>query len=380
MRANIRDREALLAVSPSALSAYARAAGWTKGDTYGDHSDVYAAEGLPEVILPRTQRLGDYAVVVSRLIEIFAKAAEMDELALYRDLVTADRDVIRVRVAPGDDDGSMTVNNGVNLVRGAHDLLLAAACSLREPRPLYRAGANREANNYLNQVRLGQTEQGSYVVTLLTPVVPQPMQQMLDPNWASDDDPIERQMTWRLNQALTATREATERTIGGESDAFSEAVRQGTSANLCEALVTLIEPFPTLDISLTWARTRPMDTARSVVRFANADAPILREAARLFREREPQPDVCLVGLVQRLKRAEWETDGAITLRAYVDGRIQSVTTVLKQSDYEQAIHAHTIKAPVVLKGELERFGQRWRLLNPDVADVILNEDTSNDGE
>ena len=324
MKANIRDREALLAVSPSALSAYARAAGWTKGDTYGDHSDVYAAEGLPEVILPRTQRLGDYAAVISRLIEIFAKAAETDELALYRDLVTADRDVIRVRVAPGDDDGSMTVNNGVNLVRGAHDLLLAAACSLREPRPLYRAGANREANTYLNQVRLGQTEQGSYVVTLLTPVVPPPMQQTFDPNWASDDDPIERRMTWRLTQALTATRDATERTIGGAREAFSEAVRQGTSANLCEALVTLLEPFPTLDISLTWARTRPMDTARSVVRFANADAPILREAARSFRDREPQPDVCLVGLVQRLKRDESETDGTITLRAYVDGRIQSV--------------------------------------------------------
>ena len=380
MKANIRDREALLAVSPSALSAYARAAGWTRGEPYGDRSDVYAAEGLPEVILPRTQRLGDYAAVVSRLIEIFAKAADTDELSLYRDLVTADRDVIRVRVAPGDDDGSMTVHNGVNLVGGAHDLLLAAACSLREPRPLYRAGANREANNYVNQVRLGQTEQGSYAVTLLTPVVPPPMQQVLDPNWASDDDPIERQMTRRLTQALTATREATERTIGGESNAFSEAVRQGTSANLCEALVTLIEPFPTLDISLTWARTRPMNAARSVVRFANADAPILREAARSFRDREPQPDVCLVGLVQRLKRDEWEADGIITLRAYVEGRIQSVTTDLKQSDYEQAIHAHKTKAPVVLKGELERFGQRWRLLNPSLADVILNEDTLNDGE
>lgn len=380
MKANIRDREALLAVSPSALSAYARAAGWTRGEPYGDRSDVYAAEGLPEVILPRTQRLGDYAVVVSRLIEIFAKAADTDELSLYRDLVTADRDVIRVRVAPGGDDGSMTVNNGVNLVGGAHALLLAAACSLREPRPIYRAGANREANNYVNQVRLGQTEQGSYVVTLLTPVVPLPMQQVLDPNWASDDDPIERRMTWRLNQALTATHEATERTIGGESNAFFKAVKQGTSANLCEALVTLIEPFPMLDISLTWARTRPMNAARSVVRFANADAPILREAARSFRDREPQPDVCLVGLVQRLKRDEWETDGAITLRAYVDGQIQSVTTVLKQSDYEQVIHAHKTKVPVVLKGELERFGQRWRLLNPSLADVILNEDTLTDGK
>ena len=130
MKATIRDTEALKAVSPAALSAYARAAGWSKVETYGDHSDVYAARGRPEIILPRTERLGDYADVVSRLIEIFADAADTDELSLYRDLVTADRDVIRVR-ASENDDGAVAVNDGLDLLRGARDLLLAAACCKR---------------------------------------------------------------------------------------------------------------------------------------------------------------------------------------------------------------------------------------------------------
>ena len=95
MRVTIRDTEALKAVSPAALSAYARAAGWSKAETYRDHSDVYVAHGRPEIILPRTEHLGDYADVVSRLVETFANAMETDELSLYRDLVTADRDVIR---------------------------------------------------------------------------------------------------------------------------------------------------------------------------------------------------------------------------------------------------------------------------------------------
>ena len=68
----------------------------------------------------------------------------MDELSLYRDLVTADRDVIRVR-AGGKDDGAVALSDGVSLVSGARDMLLAAACSLSNPRPLYRAGANRRA-------------------------------------------------------------------------------------------------------------------------------------------------------------------------------------------------------------------------------------------
>ena len=168
MRVSIRDKEPLSEISPAALSAYARAEGWRRTDNYGDSSDVYVSDGLPEIILPRTQRLGDYANVVSQLIEIFADVAGTDELSLYRDLVTADRDVIRVRAAEGD-DGAVSVSDGIDLVCGARDMILAAACSLRDPRPVYRAGANKEAMGYVNNIRMGQTEQGSFVVTLLTP-------------------------------------------------------------------------------------------------------------------------------------------------------------------------------------------------------------------
>ena len=59
--------------------------------------------------------LGDYASVVAQLIEIFARVAERDELSLYNDLVTANRDVVRVRVGESD-DGSLSMNAGVDLI------------------------------------------------------------------------------------------------------------------------------------------------------------------------------------------------------------------------------------------------------------------------
>lgn len=287
MKVSIRDREALSAVSPVALAAYARGAGWIKGEPYGDHSDVYDAEGLPEIILPRTQRLGDYAHVVSQLIEIFARVAEVDELALYRDLVTADRDVIRVRAGGNEGaKGDVPIDAGIDLMCGARDMLVAAACaacSLENPRPLYRTNTIKKARDNLSRMRLGQTEQGSFVVTLLTPVIP--------PH--CDIEPIERRITKRLSDALSAIQKATKILLSG--NIFSEyttlsAIQKvtkrtnGVSANLCEALVTLIEPFPTLDISVVWARTRPLETGRETIRFAKDDAPILREVARSFRQ------------------------------------------------------------------------------------------------
>ena len=64
---------------------------------------------------------------------------------------------------------------------------------------------------------------------------------------------------------------------------------------LGEHLVTLTEPFPTLDVSVTWTHTLPRQTARETVRFGQGDAPILRELGRSFRNREPRWDVQVIG-------------------------------------------------------------------------------------
>src|SRR5437764_952297 len=110
MRAQILDAEALRAISPAALAAYARGEAWSKTEVYGAHADVYAGTDRPEIVLPRTDRLADYASVVSRLLAVFAKITDRDELATYRDLAGADRDVVRIRAFGVNDDGSVPLD------------------------------------------------------------------------------------------------------------------------------------------------------------------------------------------------------------------------------------------------------------------------------
>ncbi len=361
-----------MAVSPAALSAYARGAGWRRHESYRAYSDIYISESQPEIVVPRTERLGDYASVVATLIRAFADVAGQDESSVYRSLVTADRDIVRLKVAESE-DGSVGLEDGVNLVRGARDLVLSAACSLRAPKPVYRAGANREAGDLLKRMRLGQTDHGSFVVTLLTPVVPPPMPTLF-PDEDDPNAPIERRMTRRLVEAVTVARQATERAAAGDESAFEVTVNSGVSANLCEALVRIIEPFPTLDVGVSWARTRPAASPGAVIRFGRADAALLREAARSLRERAPRPEVRLHGFVRLLKRTEAEDDGTIRLATEIDGQQQSVAAVLAQADYEQAVQAHKDRALVVLTGDLERTGQRWRLLNPHLESVVRDDE------
>ena len=327
---------------------------------------------MPEIIVPRTKHLTDYASVVARLIEIFADAAEMSEIALYNDLTTADRDVIRVRV--DGEDGTIGIHSGTSLVSGTRDMLLAAACSLDNPKPLYRASANREAADFVNQVRLGQTEPGSFVVTLLPPVVAPPTQKPLIPGTEDANPPVARRVACRLHDALAATREAIERTMSGDTGVFADAVASGISANLCDSLAQMTKPFHELEVRVTWARTRPMPMAHSTVRFNKDDTSVLSEAARGFRNREPRPDVHLPCSVQKLQRDDGETDGTVTLRTAIEDKIQSVTAVLSQSDYDRAIDAHKGKVPIIATGDLDRFGQRWRLLNPRIVAVITDDE------
>ena len=375
MSLRVVSADSLRAISPASLSAYARLRGWEKAEPYGAHSDVYVATDLPEVILPRTQRLADYADVAARLIQIFAQAVDVDESELLRELTIADRDAIRVRASG---DHTVTVTDGLALIAGAKDMISAAARSLFEPRAAYQGRPAKEVVEYLKRVRLGDVEQGSFVVTLLPPAVPPTVDGLQLPpgrerisgthhnsdEWL-ENEPIERRTTWQLADALGATRDAMAETIGGGGDAFGNAISRGTSANLCKALADMTAPFEALDLSLTWALTRPTPTADTLVRFefTHEDSCVLREAARVLRERSVQTNVRLIATVEGLKRQGRE----VALRTQLDGGARAVVAHLTRRDYERAIDLHKTNAEVEMEGDLECSGHRRSLLNAHIV-------------
>ena len=380
------EESSLRSISPAAVNGYVRSLNWVKDRSYRDVSDVYVGEGLPEIIVPRTRRIADYAFVMRRLIEEFSVVTEMDPQVVYHDLVNADRDVIRVRV-PDVDDDSLVVDQGIGLVRGARDLLLAAACSFADRRPVFRVGSNQAAMDYLRRVRLGPTERGSFAVTLLPPVVSPVVSPLVDASrgerkvdhlWMGAGEPLDRRMTGHFSETLGAARKAADDTVSGSAGAFAGALASGVSANLCDAMVALIGPFPKLDVSISWALTRPVVVGRSEFSFFQDDSPVFRAASDSFRAQGPKHDVLIFGRVRSPARDDGEEDGRIAMRASVDGRVQSVNAVLSWSDYERAIMAHHGEVVLGLEGDLERVGQRWHLRNPQVVEVISLDDLDDD--
>ena len=226
-------------------------------------------------------------------------------------------------------------------------------------------------------MRLGQTEPGSFVVNLLAPVTPsltksEGIQLPLL-------EPFERQVAHMLVSGLRAAREATELANRGDGiGAFEERVCKGVSANLCQATANLIKTGSGLDVSVSWALTRQPHAdetnERATVAFAPSDAPVLEEAARILSDRQERYDERIEGYVSALARDQSDPEGRATIKAVIDNALVSVKADFSQSEYSRITDAHARRLSVSLEGDLQREGQRWRLMNPRDLTVIEDED------
>ena len=364
---SLRDPDALRQISPRGLTAYAQSRGWAKGEEFGESADVFEHPEHHDLVLPRHTRVLDYARVVARTIGDLAAIEEADELSVYRRLLSADRDEIRVRGVPADPGYEPTVRDAAALMAGSRAIILAASCQSGQPRAVLRPEANKEAVSFTNRITLEHTAPGSFVLVFRTTPVVSTQQRALD-GFRESVERGDRRFTTMIPRALEAVSAAIESTVRGDAG-FVNSVERGVSANLCEQLAELLDPFPQLEFTVEWALSAPRDVPNEKAAFDRSAIPILREAASALREHEPQVGVSLIGTVEQLKRPADDDDGMINLRTFVDGRAVTVRAQLKRVDYERAIRSHGDRVPISLEGDLERIGQRWRLLGAELVAV-----------
>lgn len=371
-----RDSNDLSAVPLRSLYAYLQSQGWQRIEPYGDAGYIYGLDSEDSELLVPSRALADYERRISEILEILAEVEERDSLAVLRDVSLSEFDLVRVRLPEASPDGSVPVAAGVSLFQESRNLLLSAACSASRPQRAFRAGRNQEASNYMSTVRFGQTEIGSFVANLLSPVPPNLIGQgHLSTRVAPE--PFARKVTLKLVSGLRSARDAVTLVDRGDDiDAFEQKVPQGVSANLCDAIANLLDydNRKSIDISVSWSLVREPPESRAQVVFKESDLSILKEASRILKDRQERPNERIDGYVYGLARGQSEHQGRVTLKAVVDGAMSSVRVDFAPSDYSRITEAHDQKRVVSLEGDLRRDGQRWVLDNPRDLEVEADDD------
>jgi hypothetical protein len=392
MRAAIKDAELLANVNPLDVAAYLRADGWRILETKPQRAAIWGKKvgsDAVEVLLPLDRSLRDFAIRMGDVLATLESTEERSQLQIFGDLQTASADVIRLRVSDDDAaDGTLPIEEGVALVSKARDLMVAAACAAVKPRARYHSRRFDKANDYVDGLRLGQTERGSYVISVISRVTPS----MTPPAGSIDhppviDEPFERQAVTTLTRAVSAASiAASDAAVTQDFARFNEVVDDGVSANLCDALVGLVgdphERQRTLELSVSWSRSRPLQsigglTPPSRVKLSADVMPVLFEASRWFKEIAPLEDFDLVGQVIGTHRHhEQAGPGRITVEAVVEDRIRNVTIELNEQDYAVALEAHRDRKPVSCTGEIVKTVRSLRLNNPRGFALYSKEDGS----
>ncbi len=378
MNPTIFEREDVRALNPGDVSLYLQMKGWRKTADLGDKGSVWLlghGNASADLMLPMRRDLKDFELRMSQLIRTLVDVEKRAAQEILTDISVPSADVVRVRVFSDDDSsGTLALERAVLLVKHALELIAAAACSAVEKKSHFASRKPQQVTRYLSQVRMGQTEFGSFVLTILTPVPPALAQHEM-PELGSE--PYERRVTRTLVGALTALGEAAHAAGPENMQPFVDAVDDGVSANLCDAIVGLVSTSPDheIDIGISWSKARPQPEQRTV-RIGADDAALIAEAAKHFRETAILEDFELHGFVTNLERGPLVTEGDIKVSEVVGGKVRKISIRLDSRDYAAAAAAHVAIRPIKCIGELVKHGRGLRLESPRQFEVMEDPETS----
>ncbi|MBN9119976.1 MAG: hypothetical protein J0I06_12575 [Planctomycetes bacterium] len=379
MNVEIRDASAVQMLRPLEVAAYLRSTGWnqkaasTKVSVWGRKS----GDDEFEATVPLVATVRDYALRMGDVLRVIAAAENRSQAQVYTDLLTTFADVVRIRIDdPEAKDGTLSIEAHAQIAQRARDLLLAAACSATEHRAVWPATKPARAVEQVRKLRVGQSERGSYIVTVISRVSPA-LETPADGRLFEAEVPFERQVVQTLATSLaTLDTAAATAALSGKFDSFAESVAHGVSANLCDAVAGLWGDDGqqrTLEFSFTWSPARPLEvSAPERVRFTADSIPVIREASRVMKERAPMSDFRIEGPVVKLDRQPDAASGKVTVFGAVENRPTRVTLELSEPQYSRAVAAHRDQLVFSCVGTLVREGRNYRLQNP--RDVSVEEE------
>lgn len=383
MKTEIKDSDFLRLLEPSKISLYLQNHGWIKKDQIDDKFEIYIHEDFAknqyDIKLPLNQRFNDYPYRMRELLETLEKFENRSQNQIVKELQVLPSDIIRFKLStPDSDSGTISLDDAANFVIYIKEMILAAASSEIDPKPYYPSKKVKEAVQFVENAKLAQTEQSSFVI----PIISEISQIFEEQQKLVQMEPFERRVVKKLASGLIELNIATEEyLISNSLETFSESVFNGVSANLIDSIIgigKLSPESPSFEIFFSWTNSvSSLSDLPSNIEIKNSYLPIYEVASEFLKQFQPIENFVVFGSVVRLARSEKSKKGKITVTTEIDGEGRSVSIELPDKDYHSAIYAHDRQNKIKCIGRLVKDGNYYHLENPKDFEVIrdLNETT-----
>ena len=222
--------------------------GWTCDSIIDGIVNIYHHSSFfdEEIVVPLVHSIKGYDDLISTIIIRLQRIYNSRLEKVINAINGLTEDMIKIRLVHEDvKNGTIQLDDGVKMINGARELMSSAANSVIQKRRLYLGKMHSQASDYINHLRLGQTEVGSYIINIYSEVRQNNIPELFE------SIPFDRKVTNQIIKSIKTTKEVIKDfSLNNRIEVFQEAVPNGVSANLFKSLIDISGTSKERDIQM----------------------------------------------------------------------------------------------------------------------------------
>lgn len=353
-------------INPFILARYLSATGWNELPVKKSHIKIFQNQKdgeMYQVIIPTERDFIDYEDV---LYSSVCKIADLEEKSVEQtvlNLVNPNSDILKIRLERDNmEPGQVFMDDAVHLFENAKKLLSAAAMDVINPSRYHIGRPDESVTAFLNNCRFGQTEVGSYIVSVVCPFVDasenQEYQQL---SLFSNEKKLANSLTRKVtNQIIESSIRIKESIDSGTDDnlikCHDDDSRGIISANFLDAIAGfgIDQEASKVDLFVEWSPIiKNQKYQNKGVSFSHDYFEPIRSVSHQLHGtvEDRRPIIGRVRALSSIPDVEKRTVGTAKV-VYLDDldHKKTISVILQKPDYEKAIHAHEFGSMVRVVG------------------------------
>lgn len=317
---------------------------------------------LYQIKIPCDRNFSDYSEAIYKAISIISLTEEKSTEQLILELLNPLSDIIRVRHIGNDvENGSIQIENGINLYENAKKLLTNAALDIISFKKIYKGRILDNVSDFISHCRYGQTEFGSYVISVVCPFMKVDESGVKQLRLFSDEEEsaysLTRKVTNKVIESIGIIKDTIDR--GEDLSKIVESAENPISVSFMDSLTNLniSEEGSSLEVTVKWAPTvKENRSTMSSATISHDYFEPIRTIIDKYKAEDERTSISIEGRISKLMASpniEDRTTGKAQL-VYIDENSQAkrIMLALEKDEYDIAIQAHLEGRTIRANGEI----------------------------
>lgn len=325
--------------------------GWKKTSQIRGVFQIWHSEEFPnsEVTLPLDEDHKRYSLLLDDALEEISECLMIPIDILSEQISPQNFDTISVR-AIGDDvkHGSIPFDDGIKLLLSSHKLLKQCSSKIKKFK-----NKTKHLNNYLNHIGMGQTQIGSYVVSIHSPLYR--VTTADEPDLFDSDVSLGRIINKSFYSKIFEVSSLFSKKA--KSELITQRLLEiGINKKDCDALIDIMghQSHRDIEINVNWSPKESIEERynKSINLYAR-DVQSIVDYREVLKEKKVENNIQLSGEIADLHRGYDDELGKAKLKAKYQEKDISISFSVSDEQYPLVANAHVNKRIVTITGELE---------------------------